>query len=213
MEKNFKCRASGASQIMTNARSKNETLGATAKTHCQDWLKEQLYGVRKEFYSKYTDKGNSVELAAIKFYNQNAEKNEQFFEDDFFTGTPDVILPDLIADIKSSWSPSTFPLFDAEPEPAYVLQGQVYMHLTGVKKFELVYCLMDTPMYLIEREAFAYCDKYCIDMQTFIDKMTYNHIPANLRIKKIAFDYDASVIEAVKERVIECRNYINSLSW
>ena len=36
-------------------------------TYCQDWLKEQLYGRRKEIKSKYLDKGNEERTQVLSF--------------------------------------------------------------------------------------------------------------------------------------------------
>ena len=57
----FKIRASAVSQIMTNPRSKSELLSQTAKSYIQDWMKESIYGVRKQIKSKYIDKGLMME--------------------------------------------------------------------------------------------------------------------------------------------------------
>ena len=148
--KEFKIRASAAGQIMTNPRSKSDLLSKTAQTHCQDWLMEQLYNRKKEFTNKYVQKGLIVEDNAIDMYAEHKGhdillKNEDYFSDDFMQGTPDIILPELIVDVKSVWSPFTMPLFDDTPPVGYELQAQVYMHLTKRKHFELAYCLIDTP--------------------------------------------------------------------
>ena len=84
---NFKCRASALGQIMTNARSKNETLSQTAKSYLEDWYKEQIYGVKKQIKSKYIQKGLALEDQAIEFYSVAMEKdfmikNLDHFEDD-----------------------------------------------------------------------------------------------------------------------------------
>ena len=66
---NFKCRASALGQLMTNARSKSETLSQTAKSYIEDWVKEQIYGVKKQIKSKYIQKGLALEDMAIEFYS------------------------------------------------------------------------------------------------------------------------------------------------
>ena len=53
---NFKCRASALGHLMTNARSKSETLSQTTKSYLQEWYKEQIYGVKKQIKSKYIEK-------------------------------------------------------------------------------------------------------------------------------------------------------------
>jgi hypothetical protein len=39
--------------------------------------------------------------------------------------------------------------------------------------------------------------------------MDYSNVPAHLRIKEFSFDYDPDFILSVKERVLECREYVN----
>ena len=120
--KNFKIRASALGKIMGAPRNKGDkekgNLSQTAKTYLETWLKEQLYEKRINFSSKYTDKGIEVEDLSIDFLsnirNTFLAKNEKNFENDFMTGTPDIILKDKIIDIKNSWSFATFPIFENE---------------------------------------------------------------------------------------------------
>lgn len=218
MQLEFKIRCSAIGKIM-GVRG----LGKTGESFCEDWLKEQIYSRHKEFDSKYTQKGNEVEDNSIEFIAENLDygfliKNEEHFEDEFMCGTPDIITSKHIIDVKNSWDCFTFPIFDKEIQNKdYFYQLHGYMHLTGIKKAKLVYCLMDTPEHLIEREArnYSYKNGYGeLDKDTydsFYDKMTYRDIPIHQRIKVFEFDYDEKVIEKIKERVLECRNYINSI--
>jgi hypothetical protein len=194
---NFKIRASATKNIMTNPRSKSETLSETCKTYLEEWAKESIYGVRKNIKSKYLTKGISVEDEAIEYYSEIAKlgfvlKNQDRFEDEFFTGTPDLITGDTVYDFKSSWDCFTFPLFDTEPDKGYWMQLQVYMELTGLKKAKLVYTLQNTP-----------------DELEYDEPMDYSNVPSHLRIKEFSFDYDPDFILSVKERVLECREYVN----
>jgi hypothetical protein len=194
---NFKIRASATKNIMTNPRSKSETLSETCKTYLEEWTKESIYGVRKNIKSKYLTKGISVEDEAIEYYSEIAKlgfvlKNQDRFEDEFFTGTPDLITGDTVYDFKSSWDCFTFPLFDTEPDKGYWMQLQVYMELTGLKKAKLVYTLQNTP-----------------DELEYDEPMDYSNVPSHLRIKEFSFDYDPDFILSVKERVLECREYVN----
>jgi hypothetical protein len=194
---NFKIRASATKNIMTNPRSKSETLSETCKTYLEEWAKESIYGVRKNIKSKYLTKGISVEDEAIEYYSEISKlgfvlKNQDRFEDEFFTGTPDLITGDTVYDFKSSWDCFTFPLFDTEPDKGYWMQLQVYMELTGLKKAKLVYTLQNTP-----------------DELEYDEPMDYSNVPSHLRIKEFSFDYDPDFILSVKERVLECREYVN----
>ena len=196
----FKIRASASGKLMTKSRSKDGALSKTALSYVQDWYKEQIYGVKKNIDNKYLRKGISVEDNAIDYAATElgwlfAEKNEEYFEDSHFCGTPDVILDDTIIDIKSSWDCFTFPLFEDEiPNKDYYYQLQTYMALTGLKKAQLVYVLMDTPE-SIERDA-----------------VSYESVESKYRIKIFDVDYDEEVVESMRDKVQYVRdNVINTL--
>lgn len=196
----FKIRASASGKLMTKSRSKDGALSKTALSYVQDWYKEQIYGVKKNIDNKYLRKGISVEDKAIEYAASQlgwlfAEKNEEYFEDSHFCGTPDVILEDTIIDIKSSWDCFTFPLFEDEiPNKDYYYQLQTYMALTGLKKAHLVYVLMDTPE-SIERDA-----------------VSYEGVESKYRIKIFDVDYDEEVVESMRDKVQYVRdNVINTL--
>ena len=196
----FKIRASASGKLMTKSRLKDGALSKTALSYVQDWYKEQIYGVKKNIDNKYLRKGISVEDNAIDYAAKElgwlfAEKNEDYFEDAHFCGTPDVILDDTIIDIKSSWDCFTFPLFEDEiPNKDYYYQLQTYMALTGLKKAQLVYVLMDTPE-SIERDA-----------------VSYESVESKYRIKIFYVDYDEEVVESMRDKVQYVRdNVINTL--
>jgi hypothetical protein len=194
------------------------------KTYCENWLKEQLYGRQMEFSSKYTEKGNAcepagIDLTAKMMHYDFVLKNEEFYEDDYMTGTPDIVLADIIEDIKNSWSCFTFPLFDTElPKADYYYQLQGYMHLTGRKKAAVNYVLIDAPDEIIDKETrsvwFKAGNEGDIDMECHDEvraKMTYADVPDELRFKRFEFDYNEDVIKTIQDRVLLCREYINSL--
>lgn len=212
----FKIRCSAISEIMGI-----KALGETGKTYCKTWVKEQIYGKKKEFTSKYTEKGLTQEGGAIELIGQymgkSFTKNEKRFEQDpDIEGTPDIV-DEWIIDNKCSWDVFTFPLFmDASPRDN-MLQLQGYMHITGIKKAKLIYTLMDTPDNIIESEARKLSFKMGnteldADMyEQFRLEMTYSGIPMELRVKCFDIDYDPSIIEQIKARVQECRAYIETL--
>ena len=198
--KEFKIRASSVGQIMTNPQNKSETLSKTCISYLHEWVKEQIYGVKKEVKSRYLTKGVDVESIAIEYYSEVKGlgftlPNYDHFSNDFFQGTPDLIHGNIVYDFKSSWDCFTFPLFDSIPDKGYFGQLQVYMALTGLKKARLVYTLQNTPEELVWDEPKDYSD-----------------IPDQYRIKEFEFDYDPEFIESVKERVLLCREYLSKLS-
>ena len=218
--KQFKIRASQGAQILTNPRSKKELYSGTLKSYVQKWYIEQLYERKENIISKYLTKGiqnedESIEMLSAKT-GEFMLKNERYFEDDYFTGTPDVITDEYIIDIKNSWSPFSFPLFTEEIDKAYFIQGQIYMYLTGIKKYKLVYTLTDTPFDLIEREARQFAFKENIDfddalLKKFIKQMTYGDIDEKLKMKIFEFDYDETVIDELKSKVELCREYLKTI--
>lgn len=194
----FKIRASASAKLIPNARAKGEVLSQTTKTYAQTWLKERIYGVKNEFSSKYTEKGLLLEdLAIDKAISwldiPFALKNEKYFEDDYFTGSPDLILDDEVIDIKCSYDCFTFPLFDSElPTQDYFYQVQVYMHLTGKTKARVVYLLLNTPEAIESWEA----------------KHDYDNIDKKFRIKSFEVNYDPEVIKELIFKVTEVRKYL-----
>lgn len=195
----FKIRASASGKIMTNARSKTELLSETTKTYVQEWAKERIYKIRKEIKSKYLTKGLKLEDTAIDKAIEWLDlpftiKNEKFFEDEFFCGTPDLIVNNVVYDIKCSWDAFSFPLFDKEiPTKDYFYQLQVYMHLTGCKKAVLTYVLLNTPEELMYEE-----------------KHNYDNMDKQYRIKTFEIEYSEEVIADLQQRVTNIREFLKS---
>lgn len=218
----FKIRASATYKIMTEPRSKSEFLSKTCISYLEEWKKEQIYGRKKEFRSKYTDKGNWVENEAIAFASEYLGwgmvfKNEDPYSNDFITGTPDLVLSNEIIDIKSSWDCFTFPLFDEGPCKEYWWQLQSYMALTDKDRARLIYCLMDTPDELIEREArnLVYKEGFSDITEEFYEevskRMKYDNIQVKYRIKAFEIFRDEKAISEIEARVLDCRAYLESL--
>lgn len=198
----------------------NPELPQTCKSYLEDWVKEQIYGKRKEFSSKTTEKGNINEDEAIDFVGEMLgypfiAKNEVLYFNEYATGTPDVKLKKECLDTKCSWDCFTFPLLDKEiPNKDYWWQGQGYMWLTNTEHYKLCYVLTDTPYHIIEREARKWCFANSYDeldddiLQEFEQKMTYPNIQNKLKLKIFEFNKDEQAIQQIIERVVECRNYI-----
>ena len=219
----MKIRCSAIGKIMISPRTKGEILSETAKTYIEDLFKEKELGISKEFWSRYTDKGLIVEDEAIDFAGQVlgwdfVVKNEQGYENEWITGTPDVITKYLLADIKCSWDGNTFPLFDTElKNKDYFFQLQGYMWLTGLDQAELVYCLMDTPHQIVEDEVRrAHWKAGLIDedldlREAVQSQHTFDHLPNNLRVKRFIIRKDEEAIEKIKDKVELAREYYQQL--
>lgn len=203
------------------SKKSNPELPQTAKSYCEKWIKEQLYDRRKNFTSKYTDKGTQCEEGSIKFASAyygwgNVEKNEEWFEDDYFQGTPDIITTNIVRDMKNVWDCFTMPLFDDKIQnEGYETQLQVYMHLTGITEAELVYSLMSAPINVMEREmkslSWEQGQRGLItdDIRQIVKReMSYDDVAPELRLKAFKVSFNPLVIEELKMRVDMCREYI-----
>jgi len=217
----FRCSSLG--NIMTESRSKSEVLSETAKGYIQDLFKERELGIYKEFSSRYTDKGLEMEDEAIQFASEVLNwdfvvKNETRFNNEWLTGEPDINTDSLLADIKCSWSGSTFPMFDDTlKNKAYYWQLQGYLMLTGHSTSELVYCLMNTPLQIVEDEIRRQHWKLNLieedlDVRQAVQDMhNFDHIPSELRVKRFIVEKDESSQEKIKERVKVARDYYQQL--
>jgi len=219
----LKIRCSAIGKIMTNSRSKSEVLSKTCKSYLEELALEEVYGIRKEFSSRYTDKGNEVERESIDLAQDVLDmgfmyKNTEFFENDFLTGTPDVNTDTCLLDVKSSYDASTFPFFAEEiPNKDYMYQLQGYMALTGKRKSILAYCLVNTPYDIVEDEIRrAHWKHHLIDesdeLRAEVEaKHVFDHIPMEKRIKSFHIKYDKDIVKAIYDRVKECRVYYDEI--
>jgi hypothetical protein len=219
----LKIRCSAIGKIMTNARSKSEVLSKTCKSYLQELAIEEMYGIKKEFSSRYTDKGVEVERTSIDLIQDNCDfgfmyKNEEHFENDYLTGTPDVNTDNILLDVKSSYDATTFPWFEEEiPNKDYYYQLQGYMALCNKRKSVLAYCLVNTPFQIVEDEVRrAHWKEHLIDeseeLRADVEaRHNFDHIPPEKRIKTFEVRYDKDVIKAIYERIKECRKYYETL--
>lgn len=227
----IKFRCSSLGHLMTESRSKSDPISETTKKHLVDVFVSSKYGRKTEIKTKYTNKGLEVEEDSITLYSratkQFFKKNEDRLSNEFIQGTPDLYLgesiniADLVIDIKSSWDIFTF--FRASQDSVkklYYWQLQGYMALTGAKNAKLVYCLIDTPFHLIEdekRRMFYSMNAGTTDNKDYqeacdeIEKnLTYPDIPFQERYFEIEIERNDADIEKLYNKVIECRNYMNT---
>jgi len=195
-------------------------LSGTCKTFLKTWLDEKIYQRRIEFTSKQTDKGIVVEEDSIIYAAAHIDemgfvsKNLHRFSNDFMHGEPDVINDEYVFDIKSSWTHGTFPLYDSDiPETDYAWQVLGYMELTKKQKGSVIFCLMSMPEDMIRKEARwklpeGYTEQ---EYEDFAAQFRYDELPPYLRIKQYDIEYSEEKIEAIKNRVNECRAYIETV--
>ena len=223
--KEFKARCSSLGKIFTNPRSKAESISETTKTYLEEWMVEQKFGIRKEISSKYLEKGLEMEDTAIqeyaKLFNVDAVKNDEWFENDYITGTPDIILDNKIVDIKCSFSAFTFPMFDTElKNKAYEYQLQGYMYLTGKTEAEIAYFLLNSPEGVIQSEAkkIMYAEALGqewldILVEEVREAHSYDHIDIKDRCKIFKVERDEAIISEIKNRVENCRDYVKQYGF
>jgi hypothetical protein len=199
-------------------------LGKTGESYCKEWYLKKTYNRKKDFFSKYVDKGLAVEHVGIEMLGRKLTdrlwKNDEYFSNEFVEGFPDVIHDDTVWDIKSSWDLFSYPFFDTEiPNKDYFFQLQAYMWLTGLNKAALAYCLIDTPRPLVDQELKKLYyqtggkseDWSPETYEELYVNYRFDDIPEKDRIKIFEIKRDESVIKQVEKRVKECRTYLETI--
>lgn len=227
MEKNqIKIHCSQIGKIMTSPRS-GGGLSETAKSHVKEIFLDREFGIRKEFWSRYTDKGNRVEHDSIRLANrvldwglteERITAKQERYSNDYIVGRMDVLTDWMLADIKSSWDGTTFPWFTSDiPNKDYFYQLQGYMWLTGHTTSSLVYCLTNTPEDMISDEIRRELWKNKVigdddEIEEFVRaKHEFGRIPEAFRVKEFIVERDDLVIEKIIAKVNECRDYYETL--
>ena len=222
----FRCSQLG--KLMTEPRSKTETLSETTKKYLAEVYASVKYGQKKDIVNKYIQKGLMVEEDAITLLSRVNKKmylkNETHLKNGYIMGTPDIYEgedirnAEVIIDTKASWDIFTF--FGAKTEPInkdYYWQGQGYMALTGAKTFKLAYCLVDTPEVLINdaKRKFMWnagiLDENPITEEAFEEierNCKFSDIPIEERVHTIEIPYDSEAITRLYTRIEDCRAYI-----
>lgn len=154
----LKVRASQMGRLMTLPRSKkareNNELSETAKSYVKEVAYSDFFGIKKEFSSKELEKGIICEQDSIDLLNlvEFAEYNkaEEFGDNGWLTGHPDILTENSVIDIKTAWSFETFPFLQKDMDAVvkkskYEWQLRAYMMLFEKEESKIVYCLVDTP--------------------------------------------------------------------
>ena len=221
---NYKFRASGLVNLMTNSRTKSDPLGESTKTYLRDIFIKEVYGREKlDIKTKYTDKGIACESDSLdlvqKVTKKTYFKNKSGLENEWVKGTPDIIIPkDHIKDIKTSWDIWTFAKVDAKvASDTYFYQLFAYMWLTETERAELLYCLVNTPEEIIQGEAYRASFQFPEigesdeAMAKFRKNYLFDDIPVKVRIKNFWFEYSEEEVEKVKNKVVLAREYLAQL--
>lgn len=199
--------------------------GATALSYIREcWLRRE-YGFDEPVVTNELLKGILCEDEAIGVLTRQVPgpfrvKNEERWENDWFTGTPDVVLDDAIEDVKCSWTLKTF-MNTLHPDALYYAQGQVYMDLTGRDTFRLCHVLLDTPQEIVLEEQKRFYFKFNCDEENphyiaCYNKLAAMHdvslIPEDQRIKVFEFKREDMYLEKLRKRVELARKVYDTLT-
>lgn len=137
---------------------------------------------------------DSIELYNTVFFTSH-KKNQTRLFNEYITGECDILATDKIIDIKTSADKKTFPKLERHIKVGgYEWQGRGYMMLYNKPKFELAFCLVDTPDDLIE-----------YDPNTSLHFV--EDLAPELCITTKNFERDESLEEQIKYKVTEARKY------
>lgn len=222
----YKFRCSSLPQLMIAPKTKSEVLSETTKTYLRElWIKEVYRREKLDKANKYTIKGvmcepDSMDLVS-KVTGQTYFKNTKQLQNDYITGTPDVIVkkgrkrtPVSVIDIKTSWDIWTYAAVDekkAYKDYYYQLFG--YMWLTGAKSGTLMYCLVNTPDPIFQDEVYRHSFKFGDDTEGLI-KINYNFddIDPTQRLKSFVFDFNSMYVDELTSKIIAAREYMKGLT-
>jgi hypothetical protein len=195
----MKWHPSALGKLMTSPKTKSEQLSETAKSEIRKIAKEQFFGFSSSITTKPMLKGKDWEEESIALVNQVRGtfyfKNNERFENEFLTGEPDIILDDMIIDVKSSWSLETFPATpDEGVNKDYMWQLFAYCWLLGKWQAELIYCMIDTDDVLL-----GDWDNRSIHK--------VSHIDPKHRITVLRYAMLDEYIDQMREKLTACNEY------
>ena len=198
-------RSHSLAEIMTDPKAKGEVLSQGAKTAVRKIAKQIVFGLPSDAFkieSKYLTKGLQCENSAIALLNtvrgSSYAKNTERRENEWISGEPDIVAHDHGVDIKCSWSVDTFPLTAEEGEDkTYEWQCRAYMMLFDLPRWEIAYCLVDTPDNLFGYEDWR------------LHKVS--HISSVKRITTVLYERDMALEEKIKTKCEAARTYLETL--
>ena len=210
--------------VLLLKRDAKPELSTGAKTYIKELWLEDNYGIKQEINSKYLTKGNDVEDLSIQLVEtmldqENLYKNDEYFENDYVKGTPDVITDTCVIDVKSSWSAATFPFFDEKlSNKNYEFQLKAYMWLTNLHESYLSYCLVPTPEVLIldEMRRVSWKRGEGGEVSKTVENEVRQYfdisgIPVWERVKSFKVTLKGEDIAKIKEKVNLAKEYYKSL--
>lgn len=209
--------------LMTNSRSKSDPLSATTKSKLRELWIEREFGRSRQIRTPAINKGLLCEADALRLIHQTGygtfTKNTKTFQNEGLIGTPDVVTDNFGIDIKNSWDLWTFAEVDeARVKKTYYYQMLSYMILTGLKRWHVYYCLVNTPEDISESELYKLHFQYPeLSEEKFREKFsnhfTFDDIDPQKRVKKFTFEYSqGDALELMESRIPAWRAYLKGLS-
>lgn len=226
---NIKIHCSSASKLTIEPKSKADkdagNLSETAKTHLIEVYTEHKYGFRRDNANKYTEKGNKQEPKAIEqlsiFTGLNLKKNELKFENDYFIGTPDCVVPEkqIIFDTKCcyDWITLFDNIQDGLPDENE-RQIQAYLDILGWETGYVAKILLNHPEEDIEYAKYRLLNsgkyiseespQFIKDWQEKEKMMRFEQHPLEERILLFPVQKDPDYIEKAKQKVEKARLFL-----
>lgn len=171
-------------------------------------------------------KGNELEADAIKLLAKidgiDYRKADQPAKNEHIVGRCDIwISEEKVIDTKVSWSVNTFlPKLQQKLDKTYWFQMQGYMELYNVDRADVCFVLLNTPPYLVDREAAKYTEKYVFgeisreryenEMEKLDLSFNYDIIPQNRRVIRHIVHRYPDIMPVVYKRVNRCREWLNN---
>ena len=222
---NIKFRASSWGSLLAESKTKGEQIGKTCQAELLKIYAQEVYDRREDIVTAAMDKGKQVEDEAIKILSlvdgELYSKNDEQFENDWFSGHPDIVTETEVHDVKSSWSIFTFlPKLMEEPDKAYVAQLNAYYSLTGAQGGSICYVLASAPIGIVQSEKMKLL--YSMNVATELNpdyikaanilekNMIYDDIPISERIIKKYVPRDEELIEKMKSKVPIFREWLHN---
>ncbi len=201
-------------------------LSETTKSYLRELFIEENFGRKKDIFNKYIEKGLYVEEDSLTLIQKHYEgsliiKNKAKYDNEFIQGTPDILMQDRIVDAKSSWDIFTF--YEADgTDKDYFYQMQGYMQLTHLPQADLIYCLANAPEHMIVAEkskktyqlGLSDGSEESAKMEFDVEKnMMFDDIEDAKRIKVFNIKFDPKAIESLSKKIVQAREYLNSLTF
>lgn len=223
-------RSSSVGYLMTEPQSKADKeaglLSKTAQKYLIEVYISEKYGRKKDVQTKQMKKGIEAEQDSIDLLSMYLKmpfsKNDKRFTNDFITGFPDIIDNDRIIDIKSSYDLWTFlGNIPDKLDSLYYWQMQSYMWLTNTKSAMITYCLVNTPLSIIEQEKYYLLKKmdviseespeYVKEAMKIEFNMTFDDIDINERVLVFNVERNEDDILKIQHKVEKAREFLSEI--